>query len=332
MIKYHNANRAIFYGVLSLLLLTALTGPKRGLSEVVDRIVAVVNEDIIVLSELNEALKPYQERIQGMRYSPAEERAMLEKVRSEILNQLIEQKLTEQEIQRHELSISEAEVDRAITGFKQTYNINEDELREMLRRDGMTMADYRQHIRNQILRSMLVNREVKSRIVITRTDVEKHYRSHPELYGGSLQYQLKHILVRVPSRASRAEKERLYTTMLGLQERIKTGSPFDEVMLNPGIPEAMGSDLGLFEPSALAPEIQRALAGLDVGDLTDIIETDHGYQLFQIANQVQTDPRPLEEVAAEIEDQLYRDIVDQRFEQWLTELRNRSHIRIMEAL
>ena len=84
-----------------------------------DRVVAVVNDDIIPLFELNQAVKPYVDRIEALGYSLEKKRKMLFKVREDILNQLIDKKLTDQEIKRSKITVSEKEVDSAIERFKE---------------------------------------------------------------------------------------------------------------------------------------------------------------------------------------------------------------------
>ena len=135
-------------------------------AEVVDRIVAVVNDDIIILSELNQTLKPFAGRLKELGYSPEKERKMLFKVRSDILNQLIDQKLADQEIKRFNITVSEKEIDNAIERIKEASSYTDEELREELTVQGLGMEEYRESIKEQILRAKLINWEIKSKIVI----------------------------------------------------------------------------------------------------------------------------------------------------------------------
>ncbi len=144
-------------------------------AEVVDRIVAVVNDDIILLSELDESFKPYADRIVALSYSVDEERQALFNVREEILNQLIDQKLTDQQIKRSKITVSSGEIDNAIERLKEANFFTDEELREMLSAEGLTLEEYRNRIKDQILRAKLVNFEVKSKIVITKEDIESYY-------------------------------------------------------------------------------------------------------------------------------------------------------------
>jgi len=136
----------------------------RVLAEVVDRIVAIVNNDVISLIELNEALKPYMEKVMAANYGPEKEKQMIFKIREEVLNQLIDQKLTDQEIARYKLNVNEKEIDQSIERIKQVNSITDEQFRAALAREGLSMETYRQKMREQLLRANLLNREVKSKI------------------------------------------------------------------------------------------------------------------------------------------------------------------------
>ena len=153
-------------------------------AELVDRIVAVVNNDIISLQELNRITKPYVERIKLNRYSSEKEQKMLFEIRRKILNQLIDDKLTDQELKKHNITVSKREIDRTIERIKEMAAITDEELRAELATQGLSMEEYRARTKEQLLRRKLINLEVRSKIVITQEDVEAYYDSHRDAYAG----------------------------------------------------------------------------------------------------------------------------------------------------
>ena len=130
--------------------------PARG-AELVDRVVAVVNDDVILLSELQEAIKPYVQRLSGLNYPPEKAAQMRFKIREDILDQLIDRQLTDQEVRRLGLSVEAAEIDSAIERIKQTNFLTDETLREAIAKQGYSLAEYRSNVSQQILRSKLVN-------------------------------------------------------------------------------------------------------------------------------------------------------------------------------
>jgi len=112
-------------------------------AELIDRIVAVVNNDLISLEDLNNQVKPYLEKINAMGYPPDKQRQMIFKVREDVLNQIIDQKLTDQEIARYKITASDKEVDNAIERIKKANSLTDEALRQALSKEGITLEEYR---------------------------------------------------------------------------------------------------------------------------------------------------------------------------------------------
>jgi peptidyl-prolyl cis-trans isomerase SurA len=114
--------------------------------------------------------------------------------------------------------------------------------------------------------------------------------------------------------------------------QLRAGNNPDDVVksiLNQGV-TVQHLDLGLFKLDALAPDIQNAIKGTKVGEYTNVIDTDQGLQIFYIKDVVQTAGKTLELATPEIESKLFKEIVDSKFSKWLDELRQRSHIQIIQ--
>lgn len=292
--------------------------------QLVDRIVAVVNDDVILLSELNDASRPYLAKLAEMGYSEEKTREMRFKLREDLLSQLIDRKLTDQEVRRLGISVSDGEIDAAIERVKQANFITDEKLRASIAAQGYSMQEYRQTVREQILRSKLVNRRIKSRTVITPEDVRGYYDSHPEQYGGQKRYHLRSILVPHDA-ADRQARQRQVDAALD------AGTPFAEVarQFNPPALAASGGELGTFPLDRLAESLQQAVRSLEAGAHTDWIDTDQGYQIFQVEQIVVSEGKTLDQVADQIEEELYKQFVDEKFRTWLAELRDRSYIRVV---
>lgn len=310
-----------------LLAMIGSAAPVAGQEEVlVNRVVAEVNDDIITLYELNQASAPYIRRVRSMGRALEEERKMLYEVREQTLNQLIEQKLTDQEIRRYNITISAEAIDNAIEEIKKRSLMTDEQLRSTLQKEGMTMDDYREQIKNKILRSRLVNRQVKSKIVITDEDIRAVYEKNKAEYGSDTYVRLRQIVV-VSSEDPLQAQQRMQTVLLKLDEGLAFGDVARE--FSDGPTAADGGLLGEFKVDDLSDKIRAALKGLKTGDHTSIMDTDSGLQLFYIEDIRLEAGKSLEEAAPEIEDKLYDRIVNRKFSNWLAELRERSHIRII---
>lgn len=301
-------------------------------AELVDRIVAVVNDDIILQSDLEQAMQPLRNNLAQQGYSEAQQRIFLADQRAMVLNQLIDEKLTDQQVERLNLKVGENEIDATIERIKSVNRLSDEKLRQMLEMEGLSFDQYREQIKGQLLRQKLVNWEVKSKIVITDTDVRDYYEKNLDRYQGKTQYHLRHILLKVNNPDLESERRRVLQLMQRIHERLRAGEPFGQMaIVYSEAPSAeKGGDLGIFESRLLARPIKEALEGLDKGQFTDILDTEYGYQIFYIENVTHTGGKSIEDAGEEIEDKLFADIVNQKFEGWLKALRQKAHVEVLE--
>ncbi len=300
-------------------------------AELIDRIVAVVNNDLIALDELNIQLKPYLQKINAMGYPPEKHRQMVFKVREDVLNQMIDQKLTDQEIERYKITASEKEVDNAIERIKKANSLTDEAFRQALSKEGTTLEEYRKRTKEHILRSSLINREIKSKIVITREDVKAYYDAHPELYQFEEKYHLANVMIRYPETYDASNRMQAHRKMADILQALKAGKSIDEVIqaFSDSTAKVQGGELGTFSLSSLDSKIRESVKDMQPGQYSEIVETDYGPQIFHLLDKTKTAGKSLESASADIENILYKEIVDQKFYKWLEELRSRSHVKII---
>lgn len=324
----HGFLRPLLLALQALLLL----GPNAWAEpQVVDRITAVVNDDIISLFELNQAMKPYLEKMASLGYPPEQEAAARAKLREEILNQLIDRKLTDQEIKRLNITVSEKEVESTLERIKARGFSTDEDLAEALKSRGLTLEEYRTQMREQILRTKLVNMEVKSKIVITQEDIENYYQTHSDEYRFEKSYHLRHILLSIPPLAGKSEKAVVQRKMQSIRNEAASGKSFaDLAMAYSEAPTAEnGGYLGEFEFKEMNEVMQSLLRNMKAGDITEVLETGQGYQLFYVEKITSASERSMEEATPEIQEKLYEEVINKEFQSWLSELRKKSVIKIV---
>ncbi len=324
-------NRALGAVVAILVLIISTTATDSAASQLLDRIVAVVNEDIILLSELNKEMTVYSQRIRQQGFDSEKERRTLFEVRKEMLNRLVDEKLTDQEIRRHHIKIENKEIDNTIERIKEANAFTDEELRGYLAQEQIPMDQYREKIRKQIMRTRLVNTQIKSKIVITDAEIQTYYDNHPEMYGGKRHYHLKNILIRVPEYATDDKKKAAWEQIEALRSRIVDGEDFSDLaeIYSQGPTAGEGGDIGEFEESTLSPQILSALDGLVQGQTTSVLETDYGMQIFYVEAINRSEGIPLESVREELHEKMFAKVVDDKFISWLEDLRDRSHVKII---
>lgn len=207
----------------------------------------------------------------------------------------------------------------------------DEDLREELASDGLTIEEYYENMRKQILRSKLIDYEVKSKVVVTQEDIKSYYEKHSDEYGGAKKYHLLNIILKIPPFADEKKKKNVFAVIKDIHDRLKEGESFEKLsrMYSESPFADEGGNIGFFELDQLSKQIKTAIEKIKVGEFTDILETGQGYQIFFVKDIVDTPGKPLEEVSSEIEEKLYKNKVDERFQAWLDNIRKRSDIKII---
>ncbi|MBW2175089.1 MAG: SurA N-terminal domain-containing protein [Deltaproteobacteria bacterium] len=287
-------------------------GVVAGYAEPVDRIVAIVNDDCIALSELQEALVPYVKQIRAASYSPQVEREMIFKLRQDILNRIIDQKLTQQETERQKVNIGDKEIDQHIERIKSQHLLTDEELRASLARDGLTLEEYREKVKQQILMMTLINIKIKSKIAITDKDIREYYEAHKADYEGTRKYHLRSILIGEPPSDDTDMK------MAALIKGEHAGG---------GVAVA-GGDLGLFTLDELSTEFRETVRPMAEGEASPVLETPNGYQILVLQEIKEIPGKTLKDAGIEIHEKLYKEFEEAKYNEWVKELRERAYIKI----
>jgi peptidyl-prolyl cis-trans isomerase SurA len=301
-------------------------------ADLVDRVLVVVNDDVILLSELEQVMATLKTSLENRGVSPEEEERLLNDQRPKILEKLIRDKLTDQQVAKYKLEVNDEEVEATIQRIRDANKLSEKEFRHAVELDGIDYETYRNQIKDQILRTRLINIEVKSKIVITDTDIKNYYDAHIDQYTGHTKYQLRHILLRFPPDASDSQKAKVAQQMDVIRQRLEAGEAFEELarQFSEAPTAADGGQLGVFGTHLLTKEIRDAIKGLQPKQYSPVVETAQGYQIFYVEDILNSGGKTLESATPEITDKLYGEVVDQKFKTWLEDLRKKSHIQILE--
>ncbi|AEH44758.1 SurA domain protein [Thermodesulfatator indicus DSM 15286] len=286
-------------------------------AQIVDRIVAVVNDEVITLSELDEAAAPlYQEYLKGVQ-DPAERERIKKEIRQRVLQELIDEKLINQEIERQGITVSPEEIDKFIEHFKRQNGFDDKAFQRFLTEQGLTLAKYREKVAQQIKRIKLVQSRV-SQIVVTPEEIERAYQKK---YGKLItKYEIAAIVISGPQAEIKIKKA---------YQELKKGKDFAEVAAEYSqIPDS-GHSLGTFSPEELAPEVRNILAKLHPGEISPPVKVGHTWQIFKLLQVKKEKAKPLSEVKQKIEEKIRQKKIDQLLKNWQKELREQAYIRIL---
>lgn len=317
-----------------LILLVAL--PAFTMASVVDRSVAVVNDDTITLSEVNEVGTPIFQKV-AEETPPEQLSEVMAQVRRTIIEKLIDKKLVVQEANRLNLVVSDEEVESALQRLLANNQATLEQFRQEIAGAGMSEKLYREDLREQILSSRLINHEVRAKIIISEERVREYYNTHYTGQAGDAGDHLLQIgsLWDVPDRSgsvrsreeAKARIEQVRALALAGEDFRKLAKQYSD------LPTASDDgDLGTFKEEELASRIRTAVAGLKPGAISDIVEQNDSFQIFMILSgdgDATVAQKPFEAVQDEIREKLARQEMEQRFKEWLKGIREKAYIQIL---
>lgn len=242
----------------------------------VDRVVAVVNDEVVTLVELRARMQQLVGQLnrQGVQLPPQE---VLER---QLLERLILERAQIQHARDTGLKIDEATLDRAIARIAENNNLNEVQLRAALESDGIPWSRFREEIRTEILFARLREREVESGIVVTEAEIDNFLEQNPDAFSGQ-EVLLAHILLRVPESASEDEVQQLVAMAESLRERHAAGEDFAQLAANHSeAPDAVeGGLLGWRSKERLPALFADAVRDLQPGQVSQVIRSGAGLHI-----------------------------------------------------
>jgi parvulin-like peptidyl-prolyl isomerase len=284
-------------------------------AKIEDRIVAVVNSDLIMLSDVKHELEPEQERIR--RQHRGDELAHRLKVAEYMaLTKMIERRLQLQEAKARGVDVSDQEVKQAVEQMKRQG--------EQVEASNPVNA---RDVRDQLTLLKVVDREVRSGVMVGDAEMKRYYQEHRDRFALPEEYTLSQILIQ--PRSSEDSTDALNKARRVMQE-LKRGEKFEDlaVQYSDGLNASRGGRLGLVRQGELIPAIERAIAPLTPGGISDIIETAEGFHIIRVEEKKPRQFRPFEEVKFEIQGLVFQQKSEDVFQSWLVDLKNKAYIEI----
>jgi len=297
--------------------------------EVKERIVALVNNEVITLTELEEMAKPVYDEVKRTS-TPAEQEQRLKKVRREVLDRLVDSKLLEQEIKKKKIEVPDRDVDAAIADILKSTNLSENDLKKVIAREGMTYSTYRQKVREELGKMRLVSREIKSKIVIEEETLRKAYQENLEKYTDPMEVKIQQIFFPFPQNGSPERAAAVRKDAQSILERAQKGEDFTELAKKYSqAPEASeGGVLGYFKHKELMPELEAVGFKLKIGEISDLITTPLGFHILRVLERKGGEPRPFAEVQNKIRDEMIQVEAEKKYNEWMKDLKAKAYIQI----
>jgi len=306
-------------------------------AQVVDRVVAIVNDDVITSSEVNEEGKAIFRKLTDE--SPqAELEETLKKARKAIIEKMIDKRIIFQEAKRLNVQVSDEEAQKALSRMLKQNNISMDELKKQLAEAGVTEEQYRLNFKNQFLGNRVVSKELGSKIIIPEEAIVNYYDNNYKGRKEKNGYYILQIGLNWPSSEVNGDVEKAKSETLQKIERIRmlavSGKDFNDLARKySDLPSAVdGGDIGVFQKDEMAEYMQEAVSEINPGEISRIITTPTGYQFYKLLSiREESEKRdvPLESVRDEIYEILFQEKMKTEYDKWIKDLRSKAYIKIL---
>lgn len=295
-------------------------------AEVVDKIVAVVNDEIITKKDI-EAFRKQLQKGKFVDELLIKDKAAILKNDQALLQQIIDEKIIDSEVKRQELSVTVEKVDQEIRRIAERNRMTKQQMLDELKKQGVSVSEYQNFMKQRLERESLIQKAISSKIRISEEEIQNYYLSQ---FGNknlsAYEFTIAHILFRPKGGDKEGAKERA-ESVLG---KLKSGQNFETLASqhseDPNFTQ--GGYLGTFKNGEFLKELEDAVAKINPGQHSEVVQSRLGYHIVKLINKNITKDPAYEAKKKEIQNILYEKAFSQQFRFWIEQKKAESFIRI----
>lgn len=296
--------------------------------QLLDRVVAVVNDEAITQGELDSILRPLYEEY-SQQYQGQELYKKLGEVRHKLLSQLIEDRLVYQEAKKQGIEADQEEIDAQINDLRKRFP-DEEAFQLSMQQQGLSVSALEDRLRRQLMIRQLHDKEIRAKVVVSPLEIDEYFQKHPEEFAQKLSIRIRSMTVKKSdeSRIKGLKDEEAWQKIENLREQIIEGGDFEKLAKeNSQDPHAEKGGLGdWLTQGSMIPEIDAIIFNMKKGEVSEVIETPIGYHFFRLEQKREEKHLELEDVREQIHAKLFDDKSRERFNEWLDELKRTAYV------
>lgn len=259
-------------GVLAAVVLGTTTGVAH--AEPIERVVAVVDESAILLSELRRRAAPFLQRALAGARGDTERRSRTRELYKQLVEQLVDEELVELAAKKGSITVTSLEIDQAIDNVRKQNHLEEVAFWEAVKGQGFTEKQYRQDVRKQLLRLKVINQKVRSRVSVTEDAVREAYDDRVRQARRSQRFRAAHVFRPLADTASATE------VAAAMQQARAVRRTLDAKNFDAAMAEHGGGDLGWLDQGDLPAPLEEVLLGLGAGEISEPVRGPAGLHVF----------------------------------------------------
>jgi parvulin-like peptidyl-prolyl isomerase len=299
--------------------------PNAGKKFGLERVVAVVNDSIILQSELEARLVPVRAEAEQIT-DPTERRRRLAKLSTQVLDEMVSEELIVQAAEEAKVEVDSSEVQAALDEIKQQNKLDDAGLAQALASQGYTVQGYRMDLRRQLLRLRAVNQLVAPKVQITDDDVRSRYAELQRRSNAVSAVYLSHILIALPEHPTEQQITDAKAKAAQAIQLVNGGQPFAEVA------KQMSADsnveLGWFQRGSIQADWETVVFSMQKGETRGPVTGPQGLHVFHVSDVQSAAIKPYDEMKEQLQRELRRRELDKQTATWVEELRKKAYIDI----
>ena len=304
---------------------TVLVVSRADASFLLDRVVAIVNQEVITWSELYRAMEAdASPAVKAMKEE--ERKKVFKENETAFLGTLINLKLQLQEAKHAGIRVTEEETKDAIDNIRKKYSMTDAQFRDSLKTEGYTFEEYRKRLQEQIIINKVVNQQIRSKIIVSEADIDAFMKSNKEFSVSNERYRIRQIFFKMPKDAN--DRTKTEERAEAVYSRILQGGSFPELAreYSEDSSRDMGGDLGFIDKGSLAKEFSEALSVMKPGDVSKPFWTGTGMHIIKLEEK--TAVKSAAELREDAKKALSDKLFTERYNAWIKSLRERAFIDV----
>jgi peptidyl-prolyl cis-trans isomerase SurA len=303
--------------IAAVFLFLTFCSPGNSSGEIVDRIIAIVNDDILTLKETEKYVQ-IETKDKFVSVNEYFRNIQLK----ERISVLIDGILIKQQAKKLRISVSDKEVDNIIGNIKKQYLIDDEQLKSKLKEENINYNDFYEGIKMNTLRGRVMAQVISPDVIVTDKSLKEYYDAHIDEFRDE-EFKLQQIFI--SNRTIDGQKK-----ILAAHNLLKEGKPFEAVAKefseDPSAPD--GGNIGYVKKGELVPGLKEAIGTLRAGEYSQILSTPYGFHILRVADIKKGDMLPFDEVKGIIHERIVVEESEKRYKEYIDKLRASAYIEV----
>ena len=298
---------------------------------VIERIVAVVGEQAILLSELRDRARPFLLRLQQQPTDEAQRAAATSELYRRLVQRLVEEELEQKAANRSNITVTPHEIDDALGRIAQQNGVPVSRILDEAQSSGLSEQSYRQELRRQLLETKLLNLRIQGRMRITDDDVRGAYQRLVLEERKTLGFRAAWIRISAPHSLSAAELKVRRSEAERIVAAARRGDDFTLLARRyseDASTRAQGGALGQLKPGQLPPQLDAVALSLDVGTVSEPVRQGNDFVILKVVSRDESQLPAYQDARDELSQRVYMEKMGKARSHWIDGLRRQTHVEV----